>query len=35
LLRNRYLAAAFAGLLLAGAHPNFEVAGLAWLAPGL
>src|ERR1700759_4389623 len=40
LIRSRYGAAIFAGLLLAAAFPNFisttvGVAGLAWIAPGL
>jgi apolipoprotein N-acyltransferase len=35
LARSRYVLAILAGLLLAAAFPNFNVAGLAWIAPGL
>jgi len=35
LSRIRYALAVVAGLLLAGAFPNFNIAGLAWIAPGL
>ncbi|MBU6400551.1 MAG: apolipoprotein N-acyltransferase [Verrucomicrobia bacterium] len=33
--RGRYLLAALAGLLLAAAFPTFNLAGFAWVAPGL
>jgi apolipoprotein N-acyltransferase len=35
LLRSGYLAAIGAGLLLTAAFPRFEVAGFAWIVPGL
>ena len=35
LVKSRYIMAALAGLLLAAAFPNFNLAGLAWVAPGL
>jgi len=35
LIRSGYLLAAVAGLLLAAAFPKINVAGLAWIAPGL
>jgi len=35
LLRSRYLFAVIAGIALATAFPNFNVTGLAWIAPGL
>lgn len=35
LMRRRYLIAIVAGLAMAGSFPNFDVAGLAWLSPGL
>ena len=34
-LRNRYLAAIVAGLLLTGGFPKIDIAGCAWIAPGL
>lgn len=34
-LRRRYVLAALAGLVFAGAFPNFNLAGLAWLGPAL
>jgi apolipoprotein N-acyltransferase len=34
-MRSRYLAAVLAGLLLAGAFPKIDIAGLAWIAPAL
>lgn len=33
--RSRYLVAVIAGIALALAFPNFNIAGLAWVAPGL
>ena len=35
LLRNRYLVAAFAGLMMAASFPKIGIAGLAWVAPGV
>jgi apolipoprotein N-acyltransferase len=35
ILRSRYLAAVFAGLLLAAAFPKIGIAGFAWVAPAL
>ena len=35
LLRSRYFLAALAGLAFAGAFPNFNLAGLAWVGPAL
>ncbi|MFO1514580.1 MAG: apolipoprotein N-acyltransferase [Verrucomicrobiota bacterium] len=34
-MRSRYLLAALAGLVFAGAFPNFNIAGLAWVGPAL
>lgn len=34
-LRSRYLLAALAGLVFAGAFPNFNIAGIAWVGPAL
>ena len=35
LLHNRCFHAALAGLVLAAAFPNYNIAGLAWIAPAL
>jgi apolipoprotein N-acyltransferase len=35
LLRSRYFIAALAGLVFAGAFPNCDIAGLAWVGPAL
>jgi apolipoprotein N-acyltransferase len=35
LARNRYIPAVIAGLLWAACFPNFNLAGLGWIAPGL
>lgn len=34
-LRSRYLLATLAGLIFAGAFPNFDFAGFAWIGPAL